>query len=310
MDSARMVKNTLLYLAQNRTANRLARQYGLKLGAKRFVAGTSIDDAIKSSRDLNVRGMTVTLDHLGESVAHVDEAHNATQSCLDVLNTIDQVGIKARLSIKLTQLGLGLDSDLCISNALTIVETADRLNNFVRIDMEDFRYNAATLDVYRRVHRDFPNSVGIVLQASLFKTKEDALTLAQERANVRLVKGAYRESSAVAWQSKRDIDANYLDLLQTYLRTGNFTAIATHDDAVIETITDFVQANNIPPDHFEFQMLYGIRSELAEQLVRENYPVRIYVPFGDDWFAYFMRRLAERPSNMAFLLRRDKPIVS
>ncbi|MHB1610914.1 MAG: proline dehydrogenase family protein [Sulfobacillus sp.] len=309
MDSARMVKNTLLYFAQNRMANRLAKQYGLKLGAKRFVAGTSIDAALQASRELNAHGMTVTLDHLGESVANTGEAHKATQSCLEVLNAIGQVGIKARLSIKLTQLGLGLDRELCLTNVLTIVENADRLNNFVRIDMEDFRYNAATLEIYRRVHRDFPNSVGIVLQASLFKTKEDALALAQDQANVRLVKGAYRESSAVAWQSKSDIDSSYLDLLRIYLRTGNFTAIATHDDAVIETIKDFIHANKIPLGRLEFQMLYGIRSELAEQLVRENYPVRIYVPFGNDWFAYFMRRLAERPSNMAFLFRRDTSIV-
>lgn len=305
MDSTSMVKNTLLYFAQNRLANRLARQYGLKLGAQRFVAGTSIDTALQASRELNARGMTVTLDHLGESVETVDEAQTATQSCLGVLDAIGQAGINARLSIKLTQLGLGLDRNLCIANVRTIVEKADRLDSFVRIDMEDFRYNESTIDVYRRVHRDFPNRVGIVLQASLFKTKEDVMALAQDHANVRLVKGAYRESTSVAWRDKSEIDANYLDVLQTYLSTGNFTAIATHDERIIEPIKEFIRSNKIPLDRFEFQMLYGIRSELAQRLLRE-YPVRIYVPFGDDWFAYFMRRLAEHPSNMAFLLRKGQ----
>ena len=186
------------------------------------------------------------------------------------------------------------------------MERARHWGNFVRIDMEDYRYNEATLDLYRTLHAVYPNHVGLVVQACLFKTQEDIQRLAEEGADLRIVKGAYREAASVAWRERSDIDRSFLAILKKQLVTGNGTAIATHDERIIEVIKDFIRTQHISAEQFEFQMLYGIRSGLAGRLVDEGYRVRVYVPFGDDWFAYFMRRLAERPANLAFLWRRER----
>ena len=298
-----LLRNILLFLAKSKAANRLAQRYGLRFGAKRFVAGQLIPDALAATRILNAAGIMVTLDHLGESVFTEKEAGNATRDCLDTLDAIAEAGVQSRLSIKLTQLGLDIDRNLCQGNVRKILEKAQGYGIFVRIDMEDYAHNEVTLDIFRELHKQFPNMLGLVIQAYLYKSGEDVEQLGREGVNLRLVKGAYKEPKSVAFPEKADVDRNFIELLERHLASGNFTAIATHDEAVIDHIKLFIQNNNIPRDRFEFQMLYGIRTSLQQSLVLEGYAVRVYVPFGRDWYAYFMRRLAERPANVGFVMR-------
>ena len=298
-----LLRNVLLFLAKSQTANRWAQRYGLHFGAQRFVAGQAIPDALTVARTLNTAGIMVTLDHLGESVFTEREAVNATQDCLDTLDAIADAEVQSRLSIKLTQLGLDIDRDLCRRNVTCILERAHEHGNFVRIDMEDYSHNEVTLDLFRELHRQFPNTLGLVIQAYLYKSQRDVEQLGAEGANLRLVKGAYKEPKSVAFPEKADVDRNFISLIERHLVSGNFTAIATHDEVVIDHIKLFIRSHNIPRDQFEFQMLYGIRTQLQRSLVSQDYAVRVYVPFGKDWYAYFMRRLAERPANVGFIMR-------
>ena len=298
-----LLRNILLFLAKSQAANRLAKRYGLRFGAQRFVAGQSIPDALAVTRTLNAAGIMTALDHLGESVFTEEEAVNATKDCLDTLDAIAEAGVQSRLSIKLTQLGLDIDRNVCRSNVRKILEKAQGYGNFVRIDMEDYAHNEVTLDIFRELHEQFPNTIGLVIQAYLYKSEKDVEQLGREGVNLRLVKGAYKEPKSVAFPEKADVDRNFIELLERHLVSGNFTAIATHDEAVIDHMKLFIQNNNIPRDRFEFQMLYGIRTSLQQSLVLEGYTVRVYVPFGRDWYAYFMRRLAERPANVGFVMR-------
>ncbi len=298
-----LLRNTLLFLAKSQAANRWAQRYGLHFGAQRFVAGQEIPDALAVTRTLNAAGIMVALDHLGESVFTEEEAVNATRDCLDTLDAIAEAEVKSRLSIKLTQLGLDIDRDLCRRNVTQILQKAQAYGNFVRIDMEDYAHNEVTLDIFRELHTDFPDTLGLVIQAYLYKSERDVEQLGAEGANLRLVKGAYKEPRTVAFPEKADVDRNFIALIERHLASGNFTAIATHDEAVIDHAKLFIEKNNIPRDRFEFQMLYGIRTHLQQALVLEGYAVRVYVPFGRDWYAYFMRRLAERPANVGFIVR-------
>jgi proline dehydrogenase len=302
----KVLKNAFLFMAQSRSANKLARHYGLRLGARRFVAGESIEAAIDATKALNSRGIEVTLDHLGEFVSGNDEARLAARYCIDTLEAVRRSGVRARLSIKLTQLGLDIDKALCEENVRLILDKAVELDNFVRIDMENFQHNQDTINIYRQVHQVYAGHLGLVIQANLFKSKNDIADLESEGANLRIVKGAYQESPSVAFRTKNEIDANFLELLKLHLASGNFTAIATHDEGIIGPIKNFIDTHRIPRDQFEFQMLYGLRPDVADHLVHEGYAVRIYIPFGDDWFAYFMRRLAERPANAHFILKSFK----
>jgi proline dehydrogenase len=270
--------------------------------ATRFVAGETVDDAIAVARKLNQEGITVTLDHLGESVAGVDEAAAARDVYLRTLEAIHAKGIQGNVSLKLTQFGLDLSYDECLANVDRLVRRAAELENFVRVDMESSEYTDRTLalvyDLFARYR-----AVGVVIQAYLFRSRADIEKLNASGIRVRLCKGAYLEPPAVAFPEKSDVDRNFLQLTELLLEKGIYPGIATHDEAMIEQVKRFVSSRRIAHDSFEFQMLYGIRRDLQRKLVAEGFRVRVYVPFGRAWYPYYMRRLAERPANVFFILR-------
>lgn len=295
-------KNFFLYVSQNKTLNKAAKKWGLKLGASQVVAGVTIDEAMKTVRKLNEKGFVCTLDHLGEFVYSKEEALEATEYNVRTLEAIFKEKVNSTLSVKMTQLGLGIDKEFCIDNMRKILDMAKDTNNTVNIDMEDYGHCQLTLDVLHELRDKYGyDNVGTVIQAYLHRSIEDLEHL--KGIPLRLVKGAYKESPEVAYQDKKKIDENFLNLIKTHLSNGSFTAIATHDHHMIEEVKKFVKEEQIPNDLYEFQFLYGIRTELQERLVKEGYKVRIYVPFGTDWFGYFMRRLAERPQNVTFAMR-------
>ncbi|MDQ0162712.1 proline dehydrogenase family protein [Aeribacillus alveayuensis] len=293
-------KNFFMALSQSKTLNKAARKWGLKFGASQVVAGETIESAIEAVKKLNEKGLVATLDHLGEFVTSREEAMEATDYCIKTLEAISISGVKSGLSVKLTQLGLDIDKQFCVDNMKKILETAKKYNIFVRIDMEDYSHCQVTLDILRELRETY-NNVGTVIQAYLFRAYQDVKDL--KGVPLRLVKGAYKESPEVAYQDKKDVDENYLKIIKEHLFSGSYTAIATHDHNIIAKVKEFVKEHNIPNSQFEFQMLYGFRTELQLSLVKEGYKVRIYIPFGNDWFGYFMRRLAERPQNVAFAFR-------
>ncbi|WP_126425312.1 proline dehydrogenase family protein [Brevibacillus marinus] len=298
-----LLRNFFLYLSKNMTLTAAARKWGLRFGASRFVAGETIAEAIATVRDLNRKGLLCTLDHLGEFVFRVEEANESADYCIRTLEAIHQAGVNCNLSVKLTQLGLDISRELCVGNMRRILDAAKRFgNNFVRIDMEDYAHNETTLEILEELLRDYDN-VGTVIQAYLYKSAADIERLKEKRVNLRLVKGAYKESPEVAWPDKADVDENYKQLIRQHLLNGNYAAIATHDDNIINYVKQLVEQEQIPRDQFEFQMLYGIRPQRQVELAKEGYRMRVYVPFGNDWYGYFMRRLAERPANVAFVLK-------
>jgi proline dehydrogenase len=297
-----MMRNMFQSLGKSRTANRLAKRYGLRFGAARFVAGETIQQSIQAVRGLNQDGRVATLDHLGEFVFSEAEALESADMCMQTLDAIAESGVTSNLSLKMTSLGLDISRDLCVSNMRRILDRARMHSNFVRIDMEDYAHCQISLDIYRELRKDYDN-VGIVIQAYLFRTMKDMDDLHELGANLRLVKGAYKESPQVAFPEKSAVDDNYKKIIQKHLLNGHYTAIASHDEAIINFTKHFARTNGISGDQFEFQMLYGICEELQKQLVKEGYRVRIYVPYGVDWFGYFMRRLAERPANVWFVLK-------
>ncbi|GAC91693.1 proline dehydrogenase [Anoxybacillus flavithermus NBRC 109594] len=297
---AQLSKNIFLYASQSKVLNQAAKKWGLRFGASQVVAGETIESAIKKVRELNEKGLVCTLDHLGEFVSSREEAIEATQYNVRTLEAIHRAGVQSNLSVKLTQLGLDIDFDFCLNNMRQIVETAKRYNNFVRIDMEDSGHCQATLDLLQELRRTYDN-VGTVIQAYLYRAEQDVKDL--KGVSLRLVKGAYKEPPEVAFQEKQQIDENYMNIIRLHLLSGSYTAIATHDHHIIEKVKTFVEENNIPRHQFEFQMLYGFRTDMQQQLAQEGYTMRVYVPFGNDWFGYFMRRLAERPQNVAFALK-------
>ncbi|WP_340672942.1 proline dehydrogenase [Brevibacillus agri] len=297
-----LLRNTFQSLAKNKTANQLAKKYGLRFGAGRFVAGDSIEGAIQSVKKLNEEKMVAMLNYLGEYVTSETAATEATENCLRTLDAIHQSGIRSNLSVKLTSLGMDIGTEVCMSNVTRILERAEQYGNFVRLEMEDYSHCQPTLDLYREMRKRFDN-VGTVIQAYLYRSEKDIADLNQWKANVRLVKGAYKEPAEVAYPDKQDVDANYLKIIKMHLLNGNYAGIATHDDAVVEQILPFIREHGITNTQFEFQMLYGIRTDLQKRLANEGYTVRVYVPYGIDWFGYFMRRLAERPANVWFVLK-------
>lgn len=293
-------KNFFMKLAGSPSLNKVARKWGLNFGASKVVAGSTIDSAIQTVKALNADGITVTLDHLGEFVNTREEAAEAADSCVNTLQAIAEENVKSGLSIKLTQLGLDIDRDFCFDNVKTILDTAKQCRRFVRIDMEDYAHCQTTIDILKELRPTYDN-VGTVIQAYLHRSLDDVKDL--KGVPLRIVKGAYKEAADVAYQDKKDIDENYLKMVQTHLLNGSYTAIATHDHRIIAELKAFISSNHIPGDQFEFQMLYGFRKTLWHELVKEGYNVRIYVPFGQDWFGYYMRRLAERPQNVSFAFR-------
>ena len=298
-----MLRSALLYLSDQHQIFRFVRNNKLaKSFAGRFVAGETLDSALAAVAKLNARGITASLDLLGESVYNEAEARRAGEAYIAMLDRIHERKADANVSVKLTAMGLDISEDLCVVIVHTILQRARDYGSFVRIDMESSEYTQRTLDLFeQRLYPAYPQNVGIVLQSYLFRTFTDVERAILLKARVRLCKGAYKEPETVAYPDKKDVDANYIRGMHELMLRGNYPGIATHDEAIIREAKRFAKANDIAPDRYEFQMLYGVRRDLQDQLVREGYRVRVYVPFGTQWYPYLMRRLAERPANVAFL---------
>jgi proline dehydrogenase len=298
-----LMRNGFLFLSKNRLASNVAKKYGLRFGAGRFVAGEVIPTAIQAVRELNSVGIIATLDHLGEFIFSEEEAVISADYCIKSLDAIKEAGIKSNLSLKMTQLGLDISRELCMSNMRRILDRAREYNNFVRIDMEDYAHNEISMSIFKELQSEYDKTLGLVIQAYLYKSDKDMDDLNLFKPNLRLVKGAYKESAEVAFPNKEDVDKNFIKIIEKHLLYGNYAAIATHDIKIIQHVKQFVKEHNIPISQFEFQMLYGIRTEVQRELAKEGYTMRVYVPFGNDWYGYFMRRLAERPANVGFILK-------
>ena len=298
-----MLRSALLYLSNQPRVFKFVRNNGLaKRFASRFVAGETLADALGAVRALNTRGLRASLDLLGESVTNEREARGTRDAYLEILDRIHAQRLDANVSVKLTAMGLDISEELCVSQMQDVLARARDHNTFVRVDMESSEYTDRTLHLFEhRLYPLFRNQVGIVLQSYLYRTFTDVEYAIQIGCRVRLCKGAYKEPASVAYADKKDVDANYVKCMHALLRHGNYPAIATHDPAMITEAKRFARENDIAPGHFEFQMLYGVRRDLQERLVREGYNMRVYVPFGTQWYPYLMRRLAERPANVAFI---------
>lgn len=315
-----MLRNFLIYLSKAEWARKLITGWGVaRRAASRFVAGDSVDDAIRVVRELSARGINATLDQLGEHTSTAEEANAAADAIVYDLQAIDRAEVRANMSIKLTQIGMGLDEETCRQNLTRILEQAQKSGNFIRMDMEDTPYTDITLTMYRSMlERGFTSQqIGLVFQAYLFRAEADLRELFHAETRIRLVKGAYNEPPDKAYLKKADTDANY-DLLVKMMidavlaqeriavsvdgRTPPLIAVASHDDKRIDFAKKYAERKGLPKEALEFQMLYGIRRDLQEALAQEGYPVRVYVPFGAQWYPYFMRRLAERPANVWFFI--------
>ncbi|MFE8697174.1 proline dehydrogenase family protein [Cytobacillus sp. FJAT-53684] len=290
-----MLKDLFIGLSQNQFLNNAAKKYGLKLGAQNVVAGTNIAETIESIKELNAHGISCTVDNLGEFVFKEEEANEAKEQIINVIEAIHENQVDAHISLKPTQLGLDIDYHFCLNNLKEIVDRASNYGIFVNFDMEDYGHLQPSFDILDELSKEYDN-VGTVIQ-SYFRRAEDDIEK-YKNYRLRIVKGAYKEPEEYAFQDKKDIDANYMKLIEWHLLNGKFTSIATHDHHIINKVKEFVKKNNIPNEKFEFQMLYGFRKELQLQLASEGYNFCTYVPFGKDWYGYFMRRLAERPQNL------------
>lgn len=300
-----ITRSTLIWLSQQENLKDFATRFKLfKRLTTRFVAGDTIDEAIPFIREINAERCTASFDHLNESVGTASEADHEVDEYRNLLARIDETGIRSNVSIKLTQFGLGLDPELAYKNARAVVEEARRRNNFVRVDMEDSRVTQVTIDIFKRLRSEFDlDNVGIVLQSYLRRTYSDAQELVKLPARIRICKGAYNEPPEVAFPAKKDVDENYVRVMKLLLSSGIYHGIATHDPKMIDATIDFASKEGIGREKFEFQMLYGVRRDLQRQLARDGYNVRVYVPYGKHWYPYFMRRLAERPANIWFVLK-------
>lgn len=297
-----MLRAVLVRLSQNPRLKGIASRNGIaRTMAGRFVAGETLDEAIAAVRAINARGMSATLDHLGENVSTREEATAATNAGGAIMRAIAEAGVRCNGSFKLTQLGLDHGEDFACENIRRVIEQAAQCDNFVRIDMEASEYVDRTLQIFYRLFERHKN-VGVVIQSCLYRSESDLERLVQAGAHVRLVKGAYLEPATVAFQDKADVDASYVRLMEMLLCRGDRPAIATHDPRIIEATQRCARRNGIEPTRFEFQMLYGVRRDLQAKLVAQGYTVRIYVPYGSHWYPYLMRRMAERPANVMFVL--------
>jgi proline dehydrogenase len=298
-----LMKSALLYMSTSEgLKNFLTRFKSFNNVTRRFVAGEEMDEAIAAIKQLNAKNISATFDHLGESISKESETRDEVREYQQLIQAITDHSLNSNVSVKLTQLGLDISNELCYENTRAIVEAAAHHNNFVRIDMEDSPKTDATFDIFRRLRAEFDN-VGIVVQAYLYRTEKDIEDLLKLGVRIRLCKGAYKEPETVAFPKKADVDNNYIKLMQMLLPSGIYHGIATHDPNMIEATKKFARENNISADEFEFQMLYGIRRDLQESLVKEGWRMRVYVPYGKFWYPYFMRRLAERPANIWFVLK-------
>ena len=290
-----LLRDFFIALSENQTLNSAAQKYGLKMGAQSVVAGTNIPEVIESIKELNAHGISCTVDNLGEFVFEKSEATTAKEQILAVIEAIHEEGVDAHISLKPSQLGLDIDLDFCYENLEEIVAKASEYGIFVNFDMENYDRVQPSFDILEALSNTYDN-VGTVIQAYFFRAKEDIERFKDFR--LRIVKGAYKEPEEVAYQDKLDIDLNFIELIEYHLLHGKFTSIATHDHNIITHVKRFVKEHNIPNDKFEFQMLYGFRKEMQVELAKEGYNFCTYVPFGNDWYGYFMRRLAERPQNI------------
>jgi proline dehydrogenase len=297
-----ILRNFFLFLSKNKAFTKIARKYGLRFGAARFVAGETIDLAVKKIKELNAKGLAVTIDYLGEFVDSIEEANLMADGSIEAIKAIGREKLNAQLSLKMTSMGLDISDEVVMHNMRRILDAAKENDVFVTIDMEDYSRCAKTIEIFKELRKDYDN-VGTVIQAYLYRTVQDIEDLNEYHPNLRLVKGAYKESPEVAFPDKKDVDENFKKIIKMHLLNGNYTAVASHDEAMIQYTKELVKEHNISHDQFEFQMLYGIRTERHEELVKEGYTMRVYVPYGTDWYGYFMRRLAERPANVAFVLK-------
>jgi proline dehydrogenase len=293
-------------LAGSRTLKQLASRYGMRRRssfARRFIAGETIDEAIEAARAIEAAGMSETLDLLGERVRTMAEADAATRTYLADLDRIVAAGIGRNISLKLTQLGLTVDRATCVDNLRRILDAATAHQFFVRVDMEESAYTQVTLDVFETIWQQGYRNAGVVLQSCLRRSLSDAMRMNEIGARVRLVKGAYQEPKSVAYQRKSEVDASFVEIMRLLLERGHYPAVATHDPDMIAATRSFAASRHIAPEKFEFQMLFGVRRDLQAYLRKAGQHVRVYVPFGREWFPYFMRRLGERPANVGFVIR-------
>ncbi len=300
-----VIRSALLYLSQLEGLKNFATRFPpFKKLTTRFVAGETIDEAVAAIRRINEAGCSASFDHLNESVTSPAETTAEVSEYLHILEQIELAKIDSNVSIKLSQFGLEIDPELAYKNARIVVAEAARRGNFVRVDMEGSLVTQVTLDIFRRLRAEFDlNNVGIVLQSYLYRTYEDAQALLQIPARIRICKGAYNEPPEVAYPEKKDVDENYLRVMKLLLASGTYHGIATHDPRIIEATVQFARQEGIGKEAFEFQMLYGVRRDLQLRLARDGYKVRVYVPYGKHWYPYFMRRLAERPANIWFVIK-------
>jgi proline dehydrogenase len=298
-----MLRSAFLYLSNQQQIfsfvrnNRMAKRF-----ANRFVAGETIDSALAAVRALNAKGISASLDLLGESVTNEADARQTGREYLRILDRIHAEKLDGNVSMKLTAMGLDISEDLCVAVTQSVLDRAQQYGTFVRLDMEGSAYTERTLRLFEdRLYPSYKENVGIVLQSYLYRTMQDVQRANQLRCRVRICKGAYQEPASVAYPEKKDVDGNYIRCMQSLMLEGNYPGLATHDEAIIDQAKTFAKEKGIAPDRYEFQMLYGVRRDLQEQLVREGYRMRVYVPFGNQWYPYLMRRLAERPANLAFI---------
>ncbi|MEP7308246.1 MAG: proline dehydrogenase family protein [Acidobacteriota bacterium] len=303
---ASISKHFFHLLARSVTLRRVASRVGMRKPtsfARRFIAGETLDDAIDAARAVQQRGLLLTLDHLGENVTNLAEADAATRDYFEIVDTILRAGIDRNISLKLTGLGLDVDRARAADNLRRILERAEPIGFFVRLDMESSQYTQATLEIVETLWREGHRALGVVLQAALRRSEQDLQQLNTLGVRVRLVKGAYTEARAIAYQRKADVDAAFERMMRVLITAGHYPAIATHDEVMIDRTRRWAAEQGVTPDRFEFQMLYGVRRDLQSRLHADGYRVRVYLPFGRQWFPYFMRRLGERPANLLFVIR-------
>jgi proline dehydrogenase len=298
------MRSAVLAVAGSRGVRTFFQKYGMRLGVSRFVAAEQLEETLDAVLRLGRHGLLATLDYLGESVTERSLAEEAADQAVLLLRRIRERELDANVSVKLTQLGLNIDPAFCERLMTRILDEAERTGNFVRIDMEDSSVTQPTMDLFvKLLARYGKKRVGLVLQAYLYRTKADRERLGVLGANLRIVKGAYKEPKEIAYPRKKEVDENYVRLVKRHLAQGAYTAVATHDERIIEQVKSFVRKHDIAKNRFEFQMLYGIATSLQLQLVREGFRVRVYTPFGEAWYPYFSRRIAERPANLWFVLK-------
>ena len=295
-----MLKDVFIGLSKNQFLTSAAKKYGLKLGAQTVVAGVDIEETIKSIRELNAQGISCTVDNLGEFVFEKEEALKAKNSILEMIESIHSNGVDAHVSLKPTQIGLDIDYDFCYENLREIVDAASKYDMHINLDMEDYAHVQPSYDLMDALLEEYDN-VGTVIQSYFYRAMEDIEK--HKDLRLRIVKGAYKEPVEYAYQTMDEIDANFIKLIEYHLLNGKFTSIATHDHNIINHVIDFVERNKISRDKFEFQMLYGFRKDMQRDLANKGYHFCVYVPYGDDWYGYFMRRLAERPQNLNLVVK-------